>query len=84
MQFKFWSGDGGVGEVLELRQTVAEQLEKNNKIKQRNSVLEAEVDDLKIGLESIENRARSELGMIKKNETFFHIIESQPEDIANK
>jgi cell division protein FtsB len=82
MQYKLWFGDDSVREVIELRQTVAEQRDKNGEIKQRNIVLEAEVNDLKTGLEAIEERARSELGMIKKDETFIHIVDSKPKDFA--
>lgn len=84
MQYKLWFGDGSVREVIELRQTVEEQHSKNDQIKQRNIVLEAEVEDLKTGLEAIEERARSELGMIKDDETFIHIVDSKPKDIAEK
>jgi len=84
MQYKLWFGDDSVREVIELRQTVAEQHDKNDEIKQRSNVLEAEVDDLKTGLEAIEERARSELGMIKKNETFIHIVDSKPKDIVKQ
>ncbi len=84
MQYKLWFGDGSVREVIELRQTVEEQHSNNDQIKQRNIVLEAEVEDLKTGLEAIEERARSELGMIKDDETFIHIVDSKPKDIAEK
>ncbi len=84
MQYKLWFGDGSVREVIELRQTVEEQHSNNDQIKQRNIVLEAEVEDLKTGLEAIEERARNELGMIKDDETFIHIVDSKPKDIAEK
>jgi cell division protein FtsB len=48
-------------------------------LQERNAALEAEVQDLKQGLEAVEERARSELGMIKKDETFFQIIEKKPQ-----
>ncbi len=84
MQYKLWFGDGSVREVIELRQTVEDQHSNNDQIKQRNIVLEAEVEDLKTGLEAIEERARNELGMIKDDETFIHIVDSKPKDIAEK
>ena len=83
MQYKLWLGDDGVREVIDLRKTVELQKNKNYKIKQRNEVLIAEVEDLKAGLDSIEARARSELGMSKKGETFIHIVERKPKDSAN-
>lgn len=84
MQYKLWFGDGSVREVMDLRQVLELQEGKNNQVKQRNAVLEAEVENLKTGLDAIEERARSELGMIKKDETFIHIIENKPKEIANK
>ena len=75
LQSKLWFGDASVRDVLNLKQTVKEQQAKNEQVKQRNAVLAAEVEDLKTGLEAIEERARSELGMIKKDETFIHIVE---------
>ena len=69
---------------LDLKQTVKEQQAKNEQVKQRNAVLAAEVEDLKTGLEAIEERARSELGMIKKDETFIHIVEGESSEASNK
>ncbi len=77
LQVKLWFGEASVKDVIELRETVEQQREENNKIAQRNSVLAAEVEDLKTGLEAVEERARSELGMIKKDETFIHIVEGE-------
>ena len=76
MQYKLWFGDGSVRDVVELRETLDLQRSKNYEMKQRNIVLEAEVEDLKTGLEAVEERARNELGMIKQDETFIHIVES--------
>ena len=80
MQFKLWFGESSVRDVIELRETVEQQRSKNKEIQQRNLVLEAEVEDLKTGLDAIEARARNELGMIKKDETFIHIVDSNPKD----
>ncbi len=77
LQYKLWFGDASVRDVLELQDTIKEQQAKNEAVKQRNAVLAAEVEDLKTGLEAIEERARSELGMIKKDETFIHIVEGE-------
>ncbi len=84
MQFKLWFGDASVRDVINLNQTVKEQQAKNEQVKQRNAVLAAEVEDLKTGLEAIEERARSELGMIKKDETFIHIVEGESSKARNK
>lgn len=84
MQYKLWFGDGSVRQVVDLRQRIEEQHGKNEKIRQRNTVLAAEVTDLKTNLEAIEARARSELGMVKKGETFIHIVDKKPEDLAKQ
>lgn len=84
MQYKLWFGDASVSDVMELQQSIKEQEAKNEQIKQRNAVLAAEVEDLKTGLEAIEERARSELGMIKKDETFIHIVEGNSKETAKQ
>lgn len=61
-------------EVRQLEQAVANQSKENQKLKERNQGLLAEVKDLKRGLEAIDERARSEFGMIHKDETFFQIV----------
>ena len=77
LQYKLWFGDGNMREVWALREAIEQQKQENQRLLERNAALEAEVQDLKQGLEAIEERARSELGMIKKNETFFQIIEKK-------
>jgi cell division protein FtsB len=80
LQYKLWFGDGNMREVWALRDAIEQQKQENQRLLERNAALEAEVQDLKQGSEAIEERARSELGMIKKDETFFQIIEKKPED----
>ena len=75
LQYKLWLGDGSLAEVWDLYRQVELQKEENQRLQERNQALEAEVQDLKQGLESIEERAREELGMIKEGETFYQIIE---------
>ena len=58
----------------ELKHEVHLQSLQNANLAQRNALLEADIDDLKIGLEAIEERARNELGLIKKDETFYRIL----------
>ena len=77
LQYKLWFVDGNMREVWQLQSAIEEQKKENEKLRERNAALEAEVQDLKQGLEAIEERARSELGMIKKGETFYQIIESE-------
>lgn len=75
LQYKLWIGNGSFAEVYRLHQTITAQERENATFKERNLALQAEVDDLKHGMGAIEERARSELGMIKKNETFFRVID---------
>lgn len=79
LQFKLWVGNGSFAEVWRYSRAVKEQQQENARLEERNKTLDAEVLDLKQGLESIEERARSELGMIKQNETFFQVIEENHE-----
>ncbi|MCW8919145.1 MAG: cell division protein FtsB [Gammaproteobacteria bacterium] len=75
LQYALWFGNGGLLRVWQLNQAVEAQRVENVRLKERNDALEAEVRDLKQGLEAIEERARSDLGMIQKGETFFQVIE---------
>jgi cell division protein FtsB len=79
LQYPLWLGKGSWLRVWELNRQVHEQQEKNITLKARNAMLDAEVRDLKSGKAAIEERARSELGMIKQDEVFFQVIESQPQ-----
>lgn len=75
IQYPLWLGKGGWLRVREVDQQVQAQREINRALQARNVVLDAEVRDLKQGLEAIEERARSELGMIKQDEVFFQIVD---------
>ena len=75
LQYRLWFGDGSVAEVMELRAGIEAQREENRRLYARNRALEAEVVDLKTGLESIEYRARRDLGMTREDETFYQIVE---------
>ncbi|MDM8559933.1 cell division protein FtsB [Candidatus Parabeggiatoa sp. HSG14] len=75
LQYHLWFGKGGYQEYNNLKQMVKQQQEKNAKLKARNNMLEIEVIDLKQGMDAIEERARVELGMIKRGEVFYQIIE---------
>ncbi|MDH5785432.1 MAG: cell division protein FtsB [Chromatiales bacterium] len=77
LQYSLWFGNGGLLRVWQLNRAVEQQKAENTKLKERNEALEAEVLDLKGGLEAIEERARTDLGMIKKDETFFQVIEDE-------
>ena len=75
IQYPLWLGKGSWLRVWEVDQQIGAQRDTNRSLQARNNALEAEVRDLKIGQEAIEERARSELGMIKQDEVFFQVIE---------
>ena len=75
LQYRLWVGEGSLAEVHTLQKEIALQKNELGKMRQRNLALQAEVSDLKKGLEAIEERARSELGMIRKDEVFYQVIE---------
>ena len=75
LQSKLWLGEGALGEARVLEERVADQRRENARLQQRNDALSAEVEDLKSGEAAVEDRARSELGMIKPGETFYRVVE---------
>ena len=77
LQLKMWFGEGGYRDVQRLAQRVEQQARENETLAQRNRELQAEVEDLRQGLEAIEERARSELGLIKENEEFYQVVPGQ-------
>lgn len=77
LQYQLWVSDDGLPELQRLQQRMEQQKRENRTLTERNQVLAAEVRDLKSGLDALEERARSDLGMIKPGETFFQIIEDQ-------
>jgi cell division protein FtsB len=75
IQYPLWLGKGGWLRVWEVDRQMEAQLAKNAQLERRNVALDAEVRDLKQGLEAIEERARYELGMIRSDEVFFQVVE---------
>ena len=75
LQYKLWFDKGSVPRAHALEQDLAEIRAKNEEAKQKNAVLEADVRDLEKAGEAIEERARSELGMVKKGETLIQVKE---------
>jgi cell division protein FtsB len=74
LQYRLWFSDGGMREVYRLRAEIAAQRQENESLRERNRTLAAEVLDLKKGTVAIEERARTDLGMIGKGETFFQVV----------
>lgn len=77
LQFRLWFGDGNLPSVWALQRSIAEQQASNQLLIDRNDALRAEVDDLKQGTSALEERARSEMGMVKRGETFFLLPEEK-------
>jgi cell division protein FtsB len=78
MQYRLWLSNDGVRELSRLSEAVERQKAENSELEERNQQLVAEVADLKAGMTAIEERARSELGMIGRNETFYQVVPSRP------
>jgi cell division protein FtsB len=78
LQYRIWVSDDGMRGVGRLQHVVAAQQKQNATLIERNSRLAAEVQDLKSGTAAIEERARSDLGMIGPNETFYQVVEPAP------
>ncbi|MBI2314090.1 MAG: cell division protein FtsB [Betaproteobacteria bacterium] len=76
LQYPLWFGKGSWLRVWEVDRQVKAQKETNQKLEARNASLDAEVRDLKQGFDAVEERARSELGMVKQDEIFFQVIEN--------
>jgi cell division protein FtsB len=77
LQYRLWFGNGGEREVAALQAQVQRQARDNTGLRERNDALAAEVQDLKSGEAAVEERARSELGMIKPGETFYRVVEPE-------
>ncbi|QJR16003.1 cell division protein FtsB [Usitatibacter palustris] len=74
LQYPLWLGKGSWHRVAEVDRQVAQQRETNARLKARNDALDAEVRDLKQGFDAIEERARIDLGMIKRDEVFYQVV----------
>lgn len=74
LQYRLWLSPDGVREVTRLSAAVAAQTANNQELRARNAQLAAEVTDLKQGMLALEERARSELGMVAANETFYQVV----------
>lgn len=74
LQYRLWVGDGGVREVVRLHAQIDHQRVENASLQERNRTLAAEVADLKKGTTAIEERARTDLGMVGQGETFYQVV----------
>lgn len=78
LQYRLWVGEGSLADASRLKREIQTHKEELARLQERNRLLQAEVDDLKSGLDAIEERARGELGMIKEGEVFYQIIQPPP------
>jgi cell division protein FtsB len=74
LQYPLWLGKGSWHKVWELDRQVESQQQVNQQLQMRNAAIDADVRDLKSGTEAIEERARNELGMVKREEIFFQFV----------
>lgn len=79
LQYRLWISNDGVREVRRLQAAVVAQERENVGLAARNAQLAAEVENLKKGLDAVEERARSDLGMVGANETFYQVVVPAPE-----
>ena len=77
VQYPLWLGKGGWLRVWEVDRQLETQVARNERLERRNVALDAEVRDLKQGVDALEERARYELGMVKSDEVFFQIVEAK-------
>jgi len=78
LQYRLWLSDRGVRELARMEGAVTQQTVQNAALVERNRQLAAEVRDLKTGMGALEERARSELGMIASNETYYQVVPAAP------
>ena len=84
LQYRVWLSENGVREVERLERAVATQRADNEQLAERNQQLVAEVRDLKTGMDALEERARSDLGMIREDEIFFQVVAAPPAEAPKR
>lgn len=77
LQYRLWVGEGSRADQARLEREIRQQQAENERLRERNRVLAIEVEDLKTGHDAIEERARHDMGMIHRDETFFMIVEDE-------
>jgi len=80
LQYRLWVGEGSLAQRQVLKHKVEVQQQENEVLRERNRVLANEVANLKDGLESVEERARTDLGMIKEGETFYMVVDKEEDE----
>lgn len=74
LQLRLWWGKNSISDYRKMHAQITDLEQQNAKLKQRNALLEADINDLELGIDSMEERARNELGLIKDGETFYRIL----------
>lgn len=77
LQYRLWIGEGSLAQANRLEQELKVQQAENERLLERNRLIHVEVEDLKTGLDTIEERARKDIGLIKKDETFYMLLDEQ-------
>lgn len=77
LQYRLWIGEGSLAQASRLEQELTIQKAENDRLLERNRLIHVEVEDLKAGLDTIEERARKDIGLIKKDETFYMLLDEQ-------
>ncbi|MGH1471156.1 MAG: cell division protein FtsB [Cellvibrionaceae bacterium] len=77
LQYRLWIGEGSIAEVVSLQDKITVQQNEISELEERNRILGLEVTELKTGVKTIEERARTEMGMIKKGETFYIVVDEE-------
>lgn len=77
LQYRLWIGDGSLAHAHRLKGEIQQQQAENDRMSERNRILDVEVEELKTGLDTIEERARNDIGLIKKDETFFMVLDEE-------
>lgn len=80
LQYRLWVSEGSLADVVRLEREVEKQKAANERLQERNRVLAIEVEELKTGLDSVEERARQDMGMVKEGETFYMLIEPETQN----
>lgn len=84
LQYRLWVGEGSIAEVVQLQRQIEQQQTEIDRLRARNRILALEVRELKTGVDTIEERARSEMGMIKEGETFYMVVEEESSEEAEQ
>jgi cell division protein FtsB len=84
LQFRLWVGEGSLAHRAELNRQLEEQESENRALRERNALIATDVESLKTNLSAIEEKARADLGMIKRGETFYLVIDKNRTSAISK